>query len=109
MATETRNPAPMLVRYADENRMRLRIGARFAVIPKGASAVAYLPADDPATRDEQLALARRFAASGTLLKALETIESVLKGHPDFRNGNSKVHFCAHTATAAIAAAMEDGQ
>lgn len=37
---------------------------------------------------------------GEMKKALDKIQELLKQHPEFSNGNSKVHYCAHLARAA---------
>ena len=50
----------------------------------------------------QSAMQELSRATPKLVDALQEIEELLKGHPEFEKGNSKVHLAVHKARSALA-------
>ncbi|MBS3912691.1 MAG: hypothetical protein KGZ70_12870 [Hydrogenophaga sp.] len=55
-------------------------------------------------QEEAIANATLLASANKMLQALEEVSTMLSQHPDFKVGDSKVHYLAHKAARVLAQA-----
>lgn len=61
------------------------------------------------TQEEAIANATLMAQADKMLDLLEEVSAMLADHPDFKIGNSKVHYLAHRASALASKAKGEGR